>query len=91
MLSVSLSESLAALPVIRRWCSQGYPVYGPFGYATASNALSGVTRMTTGYRLKVCGPGTHSFCPSRPAAAAGLTVAVLLPVRWNFFVLAFVL
>lgn len=31
------------------WVSDGYPVYGPYGYASASNAASGVRRMISGY------------------------------------------
>jgi hypothetical protein len=30
----------------------GYPVYGPYGYVTATNSASGVTRMKTGYSLR---------------------------------------
>jgi hypothetical protein len=30
----------------------GYPIYGPYGYATANNALSGVTLMKSGYTKK---------------------------------------
>ena len=34
---------------ILAWAADGYPVYGPFGYATASDANSGVRRMVSGY------------------------------------------
>jgi hypothetical protein len=30
----------------------GYPVYGPYGYANPTNALSGIKRMISGYGLK---------------------------------------
>jgi hypothetical protein len=30
----------------------GYPIYGPYGYSSAMNASSGVTRMKTGYSLR---------------------------------------
>ena len=30
-------------------CADGYPVYGPYGYATATNSSSGVRRMVSGY------------------------------------------
>ena len=30
----------------------GYPIYGPFGYSTATNANSGITRMLSGYELR---------------------------------------
>lgn len=31
------------------WVADGYPIYGPYGYATATNAASGVRRMISGY------------------------------------------
>jgi hypothetical protein len=34
---------------ILAWAADGYPVYGPYGYATAMNASSGVRRMISGY------------------------------------------
>ncbi len=45
------SESTAApahSPILG-WVRDGYPVYGPFGYASASDASSGVRRMISGY------------------------------------------
>src|SRR5207244_2530059 len=34
------------------WVRDGYPIYGPFGYASATNAAGGVRRMTNGYQLR---------------------------------------
>jgi hypothetical protein len=34
------------------WMQDGYPLYGPYGFATASNAASGVRRMISGYVLR---------------------------------------
>jgi hypothetical protein len=31
------------------WAADGYPIYGPFGYANPSNPLSGAVRMTSSY------------------------------------------
>lgn len=31
------------------WANDGLPIYGPYGYSTASNAASGVRRMTSGF------------------------------------------
>lgn len=31
------------------WVRDGYPIYGPYGYANASSATSGVRRMISGY------------------------------------------
>ena len=35
------------------WALDGYPIYGPFGYGTATNASSGITKMVPGWREKV--------------------------------------
>ena len=49
------SESLAAptkhSPILG-WVKDGYPIYGPYGYASPSNSSSGIRRMTTGYVLR---------------------------------------
>lgn len=34
------------------WVRDGYPVYGPYGYSSAMDASSAVTRMRTGYALR---------------------------------------
>jgi len=34
------------------WTSDGYPVYGPYGYSVATNSSSGVRRMISGYVLR---------------------------------------
>ena len=34
------------------WVRDGYPVYGPYGYASAMDATSAVTRMRSGYALR---------------------------------------
>ena len=34
------------------WVRDGYPVYGPYGYASALDATSALTRMRTGYVLR---------------------------------------
>ena len=31
------------------WANDGYPIYGPFAYTSATNTLSGITRMVPGY------------------------------------------
>ena len=33
------------------WCSDGYPIYGPFGYTNATDSTQGVSRMKTSYRM----------------------------------------
>jgi len=31
------------------WVADGHPIYGPYGYATATNSASGIRRMISGY------------------------------------------
>ncbi len=37
---------------ILAWVRDGYPLYGPYGYANATNASSGIRRMVSGYVLR---------------------------------------
>ncbi|MDB6024039.1 MAG: hypothetical protein JWM68_262 [Verrucomicrobiales bacterium] len=34
------------------WVRDGYPLYGPYGYSSASNSLSGIRRMISGFVLR---------------------------------------
>ena len=34
------------------WVRDGYPLYGPYGYANPTNAASGIRRMVSGYQLR---------------------------------------
>jgi hypothetical protein len=34
------------------WVGDGFPVYGPYGYSSASNSASGIRRMISGYVLR---------------------------------------
>lgn len=34
------------------WAFDGHPIYGPYGYSSAMDATSGITRMKTGYSLR---------------------------------------
>lgn len=34
------------------WAFDGYPIYGPYGYSSAMNSSSTITRMKTGYSLR---------------------------------------
>ncbi len=38
-------------PIIA-WAKDGYPIYGPYGYSTATDVNSGVRRMVSGYVLR---------------------------------------
>ena len=43
------------------WCYDGYPIYGPYGYASAMNAASGIARMRTGFVLRNGASGTQDL------------------------------
>jgi hypothetical protein len=34
------------------WVSDGYPIYGPYGYSSAMDSTSGIRRMVSGYQLR---------------------------------------
>jgi hypothetical protein len=46
---------------ILAWTSDGYPVYGPYGYSNATNANSGIRRMVSGYVLRNGQDGTENL------------------------------
>ena len=43
------------------WVRDGYPVYGPYGYADAADATSGARRMISGFVLRNGGGGTANL------------------------------
>jgi hypothetical protein len=61
------------------WVRDGYPVYGPYGYASASNAASGLRRMISGFVLRNGQHGTDNLTntlrASLPAWASRLYAA----------------
>ncbi len=58
------AESTAAItrhsPILG-WAADGYPIYGPCGYAKPMDATSGLTRMRTGFTLRNGSNGTDSL------------------------------
>jgi hypothetical protein len=50
--------------------ADGFPIYGPYGYSTATNALSSVRRMVTGYALN------PTFVSNNARTTNGTTPAV---------------
>lgn len=46
---------------ILAWAADGYPIYGPFGYASAMDAGSGVRRMVSGYVARDGSNGTTNL------------------------------
>lgn len=43
------------------WVRDGFPIYGPYGYANATNAGSGVRRMVSGFVLRNGQSGTQNL------------------------------
>lgn len=43
------------------WAPDGYPIYGPYGYASVQNAAGGVRRMTNGYAKRDGTNGTTNL------------------------------
>ncbi len=62
--STVYSESTNAVtrhsPILA-WVADGYPLYGPYGYTSASNSASGVRRMVSGYVLRNGQSGTSNL------------------------------
>ena len=61
------SESTA--PVTRHspilgWVADGFPVYGPYGYAAATNPAGGLRRMISGFQLRNGQKGTDNLTTS---------------------------
>jgi len=46
------------------WMQDGYPLYGPYGYANPTNATSGVRRMVSGFALRDGRNGTDDLAQS---------------------------
>jgi hypothetical protein len=43
------------------WANDGFPIYGPYGYSSASNSASGSRRMISGYVLRTGQFGTSNL------------------------------
>ena len=43
------------------WVRDGFPIYGPYGYSSASNSASGIRRMVSGYVLRNGQSGTQNL------------------------------
>lgn len=65
------SESTAPVtkhsPIVG-WVRDGFPVYGPYGYSSASNAASGLRRMVSGYQLRNGSLGTDNLAATGRAS-----------------------
>jgi hypothetical protein len=58
------------------WSYDGFPVYGPYGYATATSATSGVRRMVSSYALRTDNTTTRTSLPAWAQAYQGITTAL---------------
>lgn len=54
------------------WAYDGYPVYGPYGYATATSATSGVRRMVSSYAIRKDNTTTRTSLPVWAQACQGV-------------------
>lgn len=43
------------------WVADGFPIYGPYGYSSATNPASGLRRMISGYQLRNGQKGTDNL------------------------------
>ncbi len=67
--------SLAHSPILG-WVRDGHPIYGPYGYASATNASSGVRRMISGYVLRDGQNGTDNLTATGRATIPAWAVRV---------------
>lgn len=58
--SESTNPVTAHSPVLG-WVADGFPIYGPYGYANTTNPASGIRRMSTGYHLRNGSMGTDNL------------------------------
>jgi len=56
------------------WSYDGYPVYGPYGYSTATSASSGIRRMQSSYALRSI--TVRQTLPQWAATAQGLSTTL---------------
>jgi len=54
----------------------GYPVYGPYGYATATSASSGVRRIVSSYALRTDNTTTRTTLPAWAATYQGISATL---------------
>ncbi len=58
--SESTNAVLKHSPILG-WVRDGYPIYGPYGYSSASNSLSGIRRMASGFIIRNGQNGTQNL------------------------------
>jgi hypothetical protein len=66
-------------------CADGYPVYGPYGYATSTDALGGVRRMVPGYALNPTFVTNNARTPNGTTPPVNATYPLGMFVEdWSF-------
>ncbi|HEY1171115.1 MAG TPA: YHYH protein [Verrucomicrobiae bacterium] len=67
------TESVTAMtkhsPIIG-WAHDGYPIYGPYGYSSASNSAGGIRRMVPGYVKRDGSNGSDAVTSNRSVIPA---------------------
>jgi YHYH protein len=58
------------------WAFDGYPVYGPYGYSTATSATTGVRRMVSSYALRTDNTTTRTTLPAWAATYQNLSATL---------------
>ena len=61
---------------ILSWAADGYPIYGPYGYASALDATSGITRMRTGFVQRNGSNGTDNLATAGRSSLPQWTVTL---------------
>lgn len=66
-------------------CADGYPIYGPYGYSSATNKYSGVRRMVPGYTLNptFVANGARTTNGTTPAVNAQYPLGIFVE-DWSF-------
>ena len=55
------TNPVTAHSAILGWVSDGFPIYGPYAYANATNPASGLKRMVSGYHIRNGEQGTDNL------------------------------
>jgi hypothetical protein len=74
--------STAHSPIIG-YAMDGYPIYGPFGYTSATNSSSGITRMSSSYQLRnitvrTTLPDGSTSSPAGPAVSSSFPLGTYM-------------
>jgi hypothetical protein len=77
--SEGTTTPIAHSPIVG-WAADGYPIYGPYGYGTATNSSSAVRRMVAGYVKRDGSNGTDNV-----SVATGTLPAWYARYRLNKF------